>query len=149
MPDLALSEPFLHCSDLQAILRIQDCELFHASVNRPNLHYEVTHFSLSMSCSDIMSDAIFAYGYIILLSEKNKVVQQSFISLLPRNGKASFLTDGLHWDSISYLKRNHYCTGQIQAILGRRIESRHGSLDERAQSGHSQWHCLLLDQEGH
>lgn len=29
------------CEDLKAILRIQGCEFFRASVNRPNLFYEV------------------------------------------------------------------------------------------------------------
>lgn len=31
------------CEDLKAILRIQGCEFFRASVNRPNLFYEVRH----------------------------------------------------------------------------------------------------------
>ncbi|KAG2445794.1 hypothetical protein HXX76_000398 [Chlamydomonas incerta] len=43
VPILALTATATHqvCEDLKAILRIQGCEFFRASVNRPNLFYEV------------------------------------------------------------------------------------------------------------
>ncbi|KAG2491389.1 hypothetical protein HYH03_010180 [Edaphochlamys debaryana] len=43
VPVMALTATATHqvCEDLKAILRIQGCELFRASVNRPNLFYEV------------------------------------------------------------------------------------------------------------
>lgn len=37
------------CEDLKAILRIQGCEFFRASVNRPNLFYEVRHAPTSVT----------------------------------------------------------------------------------------------------
>jgi len=35
------------CDDLKAMLRIEACEAFSASVNRPNLIYEVCHHLLT------------------------------------------------------------------------------------------------------
>ena len=35
------------CEDLKRILRIDPCEFFRASINRPNLYYEVLHKPLA------------------------------------------------------------------------------------------------------
>ena len=36
------------CDDLKAMLRIEACETFSASVNRPNLMYEVASVTLTL-----------------------------------------------------------------------------------------------------
>lgn len=45
VPILALTATATHqvCQDLRTILRIEGCEFFRSSINRPTLYYELRH----------------------------------------------------------------------------------------------------------
>ena len=67
LPILALTATATQrvCDDLKSMLRIEACESFSASINRPNLLYEVSCLDLLQRCSQTISYMLGVYSILI------------------------------------------------------------------------------------